>query len=50
MSFREMRRKDRQVFDDSMTDIMEKGEFGVLSLQFPERCLLLPGGQVQALP
>jgi len=30
--FREMRRKDRQVFDDLVTEILNIGEYGVLSL------------------
>ncbi len=32
MNFREMRRKDRQVFDDLITEILDKGEYGVLSV------------------
>jgi nitroimidazol reductase NimA-like FMN-containing flavoprotein (pyridoxamine 5'-phosphate oxidase superfamily) len=32
MEFREMRRKDRQVFDELLNEILEKGEFGVLSV------------------
>jgi len=31
MSFREMRRKDRQVYDDLINEILENGEYGVLS-------------------
>ena len=32
MNFREMRRKDRQVFDNLVTEILESGEYGVLSV------------------
>ncbi|MDX1359102.1 MAG: pyridoxamine 5'-phosphate oxidase family protein, partial [Clostridia bacterium] len=32
MAFREMRRKDRQVFDELLYKILEKGEYGVLSV------------------
>jgi nitroimidazol reductase NimA-like FMN-containing flavoprotein (pyridoxamine 5'-phosphate oxidase superfamily) len=32
MEFRGMRRKDRQVFDDLITEILEKGEYGILSV------------------
>lgn len=32
MAFREMRRKDRQVFDDMIMEILDKGEYGVLSV------------------
>lgn len=32
MNFREMRRKDRQVFDNLITEILESGEYGVLSV------------------
>ena len=32
MSFREMRRKDRQVYDDLINEILGKGEYGVISL------------------
>ena len=31
MSFREMRRKDRQVFDEDISSILNKGEYGVIS-------------------
>ena len=32
MEFREMRRKDRQVYDDMVSEILEKGEYGVISV------------------
>ena len=32
MNFRKMRRKDRQVFDDLVNEILVKGEYGVLSI------------------
>jgi len=30
--FREMRRKDRQIYDVLVTEILEKGEYGVISI------------------